>query len=62
MTVIEWRKKHKRCKFCAHCVDVLLPPWSTANDTWCKAKKKIVNDEINRRFCKVYEVKENDNG
>jgi hypothetical protein len=58
MTVIEYRQKHKKCKYCEHICYLSLPPFAIGDkDTYCKAKKKLVNDEIPRPFCKVYSVK-----
>ena len=58
MTVQKWRRKHRRCKFCKHIRYMNMPLNCNGADTWCAAKMKIVNDELPRFFCLVYEVKE----
>lgn len=60
MTVNEYRKKHKRCRTCAHAFP--------SNAGWyCKAKNtrsihSLEYEELKGMFCRVYEAKEIDNG
>lgn len=58
MTVQEWRKKHKRCQFCKHCVDVIPHTALVAPYYCCNAKEKIVNQDLPRPFCRLFELKE----
>lgn len=60
MTVAEWRNKHRKCKFCKHLQYLTLPPFCIGRNTWCLAKKKIVNDEVSRMFCRVFEMERKD--
>lgn len=57
MTASEWRKRHKKCKFCVHCVYRHLPPCCPSY-FWCNAKMTIVNEEVPRIFCNVFKPKE----
>lgn len=61
MTVQEWRNRNRRCKFCRWLQYMTLPPFCMGKDTWCRAKKKIVNDEVPRIFCRLFELKEERN-
>lgn len=56
MSVTEWRRKHPKCKYCRHLEYMSLPPFCVGRDTWCAAKMAIVNENIPRLFCKVYET------
>ena len=55
MTVNEWRNKHRKCLFCVHC-DTRV---SFGCESWCKAKAKMVNDDLPRFFCVLFRLKEN---
>lgn len=57
MTVAEWRKRNKKCKFCVHCVYKDLPPCCPSY-FWCNAKMMVVDEEIPRIFCKVFKSRE----
>ena len=57
MTAKEWRKKHPKCQYCSHLINVTLPPFCIGFDTWCNAKEKIVNSDLPRPFCRLFEVK-----
>lgn len=57
MTVLEWRKKHRRCKFCKHLRDLMMPLNCIGTETLCKAKDKVVIANIPRPFCRLYEPK-----
>lgn len=62
MTKEQWRKKHKRCKWCSHAQ--LCGPHFTigrnGNVTYyeCTAKDKVVNENKPRPFCRVFELGE----
>lgn len=58
MTVKEWRNKHRKCCWCKHLRHMTLPPNCDGNDAWCMAKMKIVNEDLPRPFCELFEVKE----
>ncbi len=58
MTVAEYRKKHPKCKYCEHYRFVVPPFPEVSCDGWCKAKEKVVNEDLPRPFCKVFKVKE----
>lgn len=60
MTVTEYRNTHRKCKYCQHLHYITLPPFATGPDTWCNAKMTIVNDDIPRPFCKVFQVRGDD--
>lgn len=64
MTILEYRKKHKRCQYCKHLR--IMPDIPSCFDTIyiCKVSNNRV-EFIDRlpRLCKCYEVKElNNNG
>lgn len=60
MTVQQWRNRHRRCYFCKHCKYV-MPPYGIAPDYYrCEAKCKIVNENIPRPFCRLFEQKKED--
>ena len=46
-----WRRRHKKCKFCKHCVPVSVLEGN------CLAKDKIVDMKISRPFCSVFQLK-----
>ena len=54
-TVRKWRRKHKRCAFCQH-VKYLDNPCGIGAFS-CEAKDKLVNIEIPRPFCGLFELK-----
>lgn len=60
MTVSEWRSRNRKCKFCKHLKYLILPSNCTGKDTLCKAKDKLVNDELPRPFCALFSVKDGD--
>lgn len=52
MTVKEWREKHRRCKFCKYRLiigDIYA---------WCAVRKKLINEELPRWFCPVFELED----
>lgn len=55
--VYEWRRRHKRCKFCEHAEYKGFLPSRFGISIWCSAKKKFMDDEIPRIFCKIYKVR-----
>ena len=57
--VDKWRRKHKRCGFCQH-VEYLDNPCGTGAFQ-CQAKTKLVNIEIPRPFCGLFELKRRNN-
>ena len=57
--VDKWRRKHKRCGFCQH-VEYLDNPCGISAFS-CKAKDKLVNIEIPRPFCGLFELKRRNN-
>lgn len=64
-TVIGYRQKHKKCKYCKFVsYPKLLPTCEYSNSAFCLAKIKYVNDEIPRPFCKIFSVRKRgvDNG
>jgi hypothetical protein len=61
MTVAEWRKKHRRCEFCKHLRILYAPPLCEGDIFECKAKAKMVFATLPRPFCRVFQLKENDN-
>lgn len=54
--VSKWRRKHKKCRFCKHCK---YSPMIFGHDPapWCTAKKKTVDDEIPKMFCRAFQLK-----
>lgn len=61
MTVYEWRKKNRRCKFCKHIRYLILPPNCIGESTYCKAKDKFVSDEMPRPFCALFSIEKSGN-
>ena len=57
--VRKWRRKHKRCAFCQH-VKYLDNPCGIGAFS-CEAKDKLVNIEIPRPFCGLFELKRKNN-
>ena len=57
--VDKWRRKHKRCGFCQH-MEYLDNPCGISAFS-CKAKDKLVNIEIPRPFCGLFELKRRNN-
>lgn len=57
--VDKWRRKHKRCYFCRH-LKYLDNPCGTGAFQ-CQAKTRLVNIEIPRPFCVLFELKRRDN-
>lgn len=49
-----WRRRHKRCLFCAH-AKYRENPTGTGS-LICRAKNKIVSLDIPRPFCTVFEL------
>ena len=49
----KWRRKHKRCKWCHHCKTRVH---SDGLVTICSAKEKLVDIDIPRPFCTVFEL------
>lgn len=64
--VLEYRKNHKRCKYCEHLQIVLRRDGQGGSYYHCKAKQVIIKDmfpdmiRFPRLFCQCYEVKEDD--
>lgn len=58
MTVFEWRRKHPKCKYCVHLRHMMFPPYCLGRDTWCNAKEKIVDEDLPRPFCRLFEARE----
>lgn len=52
MTVLEWRKKHRRCLYCEYCRDDAWP------SIYCKAKEKVVSKFLPRWLCPLYVARE----
>lgn len=62
MTVKEWRKRHKRCKFCAYCYKAMESTYY--DDALCTAKDRAVTSWRDGKLCRVFKLKEvpvNDN-
>ena len=56
MTPNEYRQKHRRCRTCEYCYDVVIFGKTTIGNT-CIVKQK--HTKLNKgRFCRVYEAKE----
>lgn len=59
--IIEYRKKHPRCRYCKYskCVTVPVLLWDSHNYYKCVLKDKIIKydfyDSIAGMFCKYYE-------
>ena len=61
----EYRKKHKKCKWCKYYKyesPSTKSPWISCPDyEKCTLKDKIIHFTNLRRFCKYYELKEEEN-
>ena len=59
--IIDYRKKHRRCKYCKYSVLVMPKDMYTLDYYVCKAKDKIIEDwfveYLPRIFCSCYELK-----
>ena len=61
--VLEYRKRHKKCKYCKH-LKYISHFGIGVDYHLCKAKDKIIKDlmpdmrELPRLFCSCYEVKQ----
>lgn len=53
--VTQWRRRHKRCTFCRH-IEYLDNPCGMSAFN-CRAKDKLVNEQLPRPFCGLYEPK-----
>lgn len=54
----KWRKRHPRCRYCKH-VHVILSPIGGEEIFYeCRAKDALVNGDIPRIFCGVFEPTE----
>ena len=53
--VAQWRRRHKRCKFCRH-IEYLDNPCGISAYK-CRAKEKLVHEWLPRPFCGLYELK-----
>lgn len=58
MTVSEWRRKHKRCAWCKHLKMHTINNVTKLSYYTCKAKKKEVNPNLSRPFCRLFELEE----
>ena len=47
--VNKWRRKHRRCEFCKHCV--------LGSRDICEPKNKFVNSRAPRPFCACFQLK-----
>ena len=56
--VAKWRRKHKRCGFCQY-VEYRHNPFGTSYFK-CKAKDKLVNTDIPRPFCGLFELRKDE--
>lgn len=56
----KWRNKrrNRRCYFCRNYECLPDSPWNSHDLVWCKAKKQTKSIHIKRRFCKLFELKE----
>ena len=55
--ILKYRQSHPKCKWCKFCKYNYAPCHLTASWYSCKVKDKVVNIDI-PRFCKYYQVKE----
>lgn len=56
LTVNEWRNKHRKCAYCKHREFIWHNYYS--GHCRCKAKFKIVNEDLPRPFCRLFQLKE----
>lgn len=63
MTPSEYRNKHRRCEFCKYLRYRGASGWDQEYLFVCTAKSKeiLFPFGLSRRFCKCFELKENDN-
>ena len=54
MTVLEWRRKHKKCRFCRYC-KLVIDSYTDITIAHCEAKDKFYNWNASKPFCKLYE-------
>lgn len=55
--VDRYRKAHKRCKWCTFCKHVIPVGLVCYPFHECEAKDKIVNPDIPRPFCRMFNLK-----
>ena len=55
--VDEWRRKHKKCKWCIYHKHVVPPSMCCPPFCECVAKDKIINEDIPRPFCRLFALK-----
>lgn len=63
MTPLEYRNKHRRCRYCQYCYIQEIPHHLTASIKWkCKVKDKTLDFNYlcgyRGMFCKVFKAEE----
>ena len=52
-----YRRRHPKCKWCNHCRYVTPPAMICPSYYRCDVKDKVVNENVSRLFCSVFELR-----